>query len=263
MRIELSRNAPQGFKDLAWDIFFKSRHRGISFEVHFPFVNSDKGFYVRSTMRDEIIGGMAVIPVMRHEPRFVAGLVGLVCVHPAHRMVGHATAMLQAAIGHARELQMDDLILWTGKPRVYQKLGFEACDTGVFGSVAARVPPTESQANVVRSVWPNDDDPRGLPPFALKAHQWTSPSASIIVLEDATGPILAEWSGLDEDVLSIIHHTMPAKWRINAHEGDRLLSLLDRGSWEIDLQPTNLQMIMNLRKHAEVDPYKLRILDRV
>lgn len=264
MGIDISRTASQGFKELAWDVFFASRGRGISLEAHFPFLGQDKAEYVTVTLQGETVAGLALVPVTRRGTACVAGLVGLVCVHPGHRGVGHSTAVLRAAIAHARALQLDDLVLWTGKPGVYQTLGFDVHDSAVFGTVTAGAAHPAGRTGALRCAWPGPGEGRGLPPFAIGAHEWKSPLAAIVVLEDPAGPILAEWSGLDEHALAIIDEVMPDKWRINALAGDRLLGLLDDGTRELDLRPANLQMIMNLRQRAgEADPYRLRMLDRI
>lgn len=265
LSLKISTKAPQGFKDLAWDVFFKSRNRGISLESHFPFLERNSAYYVTIAVQDEIVAGLVVNRVTRADINFVAGLIGLVCVHPDHRGAGHSTDLLEAAICHARELDLDDLILWTGKPGIYKKLGFEAYDTGCVGTVIAKGYSRDCPAMAARCAWPTHVEQRGLPPYALKAYQWTIPDASIVLLEDATGSILAEWCGPDEEVISLLSQVMPDTWRINALKGDTLLPSLGERRWKLELRPANLQMIMNLRERdtGEIDPYKLRFLDRL
>lgn len=262
--IEMTRKAPQEFKELAWDVFFRSRHRGRFLEFHFPFFHSETAYYITLTVRGLIVAGLVVLPVARPEMNRIAGLVGLVCVHPAHRGMGYARALLQAAIKLGHELRMDDLILWTSKPDVYRKVGFETGDDSILGSVNARALPEEKNIGAIRAEWPGVDERRGLPPFAIDAHKITRASASIIVLHDGAGCILAEWQGADEEVCNLINCFMPGTWRINARRGDALLKMLEQERWVLDLQPVNLQMVMHLRARTMAgDPYQLRILDRI
>lgn len=264
MKIEVSGSAPQEYKDLAWEVFFKSKNRGVALDIHFPFFKFNNFSCITINVSGKIVAGLVLIRVRQPKQNLVAGLIGLVCVHADHRGLGYSTALLHAAISHANTLQMDDLILWTAKPDVYRKLGFEIRDTAVFGSSCADGLLEHAKPDAVRSIWPGDGDERGLPPFALAGEKWSSPSASIIVLTDPVGPILAEWSGDDEDVLDVIKQCMPTNWRINALQEDGLPGKLAKASWEIILKPSNLQMMMNLRMRSDnVDPYKLRILDRV
>lgn len=261
--ISVTTEAPQGYKDLVWDTFFKSRNRGISLETHFPLFANVGAFFVTIARHGDIVAGLTVKPV-RRAAGGIAGLVGLVCVHLDERGLGLSTLALRTAIAHAEWLAMDDLILWTGKPGVYERLGFEVCDTASSGFVVAKAPTIGDPITATRADWPDGQEWRGLPPFATEAVRWESEGAAMIVLESATGPILAEWTGADDDVLRLIDKVMPDKWRINSLESDGLPAALEKSRWSVKLQPSGLQMIRKLRpREGSADPYKLRILDRI
>jgi hypothetical protein len=184
-------------------------------------------------------------------------------VHPERRGRGHSRTALLASIRHAGWLGTDDLVLWTGKPDVYEASGFKLYDTALYGWASGLSAP--GRAGAVRAPWPTPGEQRGLPPFASKAYHWTTPFASAIVVHDASGPILAEWSGSDEEVVALLAQAMPERWRINVLFSDTLPATLRKTCAAVDLKPSNLQMVLNLRRRDDqsTDPYRLRVLDRI
>lgn len=256
--------APAAYKDLVWQIFFASRNRGIALETHFPWLESEQAYFVTVTSAGEVVAGLAVKRVPCRSRRYVAGVVGMVCVHPLHRGRGHSATLMQAAIGHARALGIDDLVLWTGKPGVYRKLGFEPGDSACFGTVAGAGPGLARQADTLCAAWPDGAQQRGLPPFATAAQRWSNARAAIIVMQVGAGAVLAEWEGSDSEVMNLIAQVMPGRWSINALEADTLPAMLRQRGMALDLAPSGLQMMLNLAaRQGPADPYQLRILDRI
>jgi N-acetylglutamate synthase-like GNAT family acetyltransferase len=255
---------PAGFKDLAWDVFFHSRARGLSLVAHFPWLDSGRGFFVTASEHGVVVAGLAVKIVKSADGTCSAGVLGLVCVHPSHRGKNYSAAILQHAISEARLRELDDLILWTGKPAVYEKLGFRLFDTSSFGTVVTTRHAREVQPQPLRADFPSRGDERGLPPFAQRGYRIESSGATVVIVEDGSGPILAEWSGVDHTVVQLLGQTMPARWRINTLAGDKLPKVLAEDGWEINLHASNLQMILPLRlRPVPADPYHLRVLDRI
>lgn len=259
--------APAAYKVLAWQIFFASRNRGITLETHFPWLDSEQAYFVTVQSAGEVVAGLAVKRVPCPSRRHVAGVVGMVCVHPLYRGRGYSTTMLQAAIGHARALGIDDLVLWTGKPGVYQTQGFVPSDSACFGTVAGAGPGLARQTDTQCAAWPDSTGKtgsRGLPPFATSALRWSNSRAAIIVMQVGAGSVLAEWEGADSEVMNLISQAMPGRWSINALQSDTLPAMLRQRGMALDLAPSGLQMILNLiPRHGPVDPYQLRILDRI
>lgn len=259
--------APAAYKDLVWQIFFASRNRGMTLETHFPWLESGQAYFVTMTSATELVAGLAVKRVPCRSRRYVAGVVGMVCVHPLHRGRGHSGTLMQAAIDHARALGIDDLVLWTGKPGVYRKLGFMPGDSACFGTVADAGARSARQADTLCAAWPDGAEKsaaRGLPPFATAAQRWSNARAAIIVMQVGAGPVLAEWEGADGEVCDLLAQVMPGRWSINALETDTLPAMLRQRGMALDLAPSGLQMMLNLTaRQGPADPYQLRILDRI
>jgi GNAT superfamily N-acetyltransferase len=258
---------PPEFVALCWNVFFASRHRGISMRVHFPWLGlPDTGFFTILRCGLEIVAGCAVrfIQGGPQQPRVAA--IGLVCVDDRYRGLGYSTQVLERAIAHARHLGLSDLVLWTSKPGVYERYGFRTRDASVYGQVsmnvnaswALKTPPASSND------WPDGAETRGLPPFASRGTHWRTSNASAIVLNDAAGSILAEWAGAEDVVADLLEQAMPPTWRINAFEDDPLLKVLNRRGHAMQLKPSNLQMILELDAQGGDRPaYALRVLDRI
>lgn len=263
LTVDITPKSPAQFTALAWDIFFASRGRGISPAVNLGWFDDPQAYFV--TLRDgqQLVAGLGVRPVKCRSGEHVAGIIGLVCVHAAHRGQGHAQTALMAAISEAARLGTDDLVLWTGQPAVYQRLGFTLqhgeCSGWVSGNVEA-----EATTPPMHSDWPEPGSFRGLPAFALRGHRWSTPGATAVVIEDAAGPMLCEWHGSDDAVAQLLGQVMPARWRIHALVGDRLPSFLNAKGWAVDLALSQLYMVKPLRaKQGPPDPYRLRLLDRI
>jgi GNAT superfamily N-acetyltransferase len=262
--VDITSHAPSGYRDLMWDVFFASRMRGVSITAHFPWFDTGKCFFAIVRAGDQVVGGLSVKPVKRGPAGQFASIVGLVCVASAHRGRGYSTLALRSAIDHSADLGSSDVVLWTGKPEVYEKLGFQLDDSAAFGTVRMPTYLGEFKATATRSIWPDAGDTRGLPPFAEKAYRWSTPSASAVIVHDSAGPILAEWHGADESVIQLLSQTMPSEWRINTLVHDTLPESLQRAGATVALRPLNLQMILNQRtKTGEPYPYRLRLLDRI
>ncbi len=263
-RSEILTQAPAALIGLMWEEFFSSRQRGVSLALNLPWLNDGLGFFVCGLIDGQVVGGLAVRPARAVDGSGQAGVIGLVCVDPAHRGRGHAARLLQAAIRQAQRLGFDDLILWTGKPGVYRAAGFVSDDTALFGSV---VGPAQRAivAHASAQPWPCGAERRGLPAFARQAWRYVGDDAAIIVLDDGQDLIVAEWQGSDAAVLALIAQTMPSRWRLNALAQDSLPAALAAAHWTVALQPANLQMHLALRhgSNAAAQRYALRILDRV
>jgi GNAT superfamily N-acetyltransferase len=256
--------APPEFVSLCWDVFFMSRGRGVSMNAHFPWLGiPDEACYVILKVGADIVAGCALRWIRDSHGQRRAGAVGLVCVDERHRGQGHATRTLERAIEHARNQGLADLILWTGKPGVYEGLGFRRADNAVYGQVSAHGP-AAAGASPVRAAWPDAAETRGLPPFAVEGWRWKTADASAIVLSDSQGAILAEWNGTEDAVSDLLAQVMPPVWRINALEGDALPGTLGQRGYETALQPSDLRMILPLAAGPtrETD-YRLRVLDRI
>lgn len=117
---------PPAAKALIWEVFFRSRGRGIDLSVHYPWI--DQRDRVTSILISPDHGNeqaTAAAALVIKEASLVAGrkigLVGLVCVDEAFRGSGLGHKLVSAATEVARDKSFDTLVLWTGKPNVYVK----------------------------------------------------------------------------------------------------------------------------------------------
>lgn len=249
--IELSvlAQASEGYRALVWDTFFVSRGRGLSLEQHFPWLGTSTAgcWYVIGQFEGEVVGGLCV----RHTPGTGPAIasLGLVCVAPAHRGQGLSKALLKRAISEAGSRNLAALRLWTGKPGVYQGLGFVPADKALFGTVMR--PETcgnRSGAMPDNEAWPDNRDVSflGLPPFARSGRRWRTSEASLLTLEDAEGTLVADWTGTSEAVALLMEQVLPQHTRLNALEGDELPAILQQRGWRCELSESRLQMVLPL-----------------
>lgn len=263
--VALDDAPPPGYVALCWDVFFQSRGRGVSMHAHFPWLHVP-GQAVFVTLRCEgaVIAGCALRFIDDRTRSRRGATLGLVCVDAKHRGRGHSSRVLERAIAHADALGLADLLLWTGKPGVYERHGFAPDDDGLFGTVCAPAGVRGAAVDATPAPWPGEGETRGLPPFAQSGRRWQSADASAIVVNDANGAILAEWSGPDSAVAALLAHAMPPAWRINALAGDTLPALLARRGFALDLQPSRLRMLRpGQAAGASPRRYDLRVLDRM
>jgi GNAT superfamily N-acetyltransferase len=260
--------APAGFVSLCWKVFFESRGRGASMQAHFPWLAvPGQAFFVTLGSSQEVLAGCAIRPIADRTGQWRAGAIGLVCVDPSHRGEGHSTRVIERVKEHAARMGLVDLVLWTSHPGLYERHGFRPDDNALFGTISA--PGTAATAatgglDIGRSAWPPPGDKRGLPPFATQAVRWQSQAASAIVLQGADGGILAEWTGADNDVASLLAQVVPTPRRMNALASDSLPGVLAERGWAVRLAPARLRMIRTSDGHASPRrAYDLRVLDRI
>ena len=271
MQLTLEQASSPEWLDLMWSTFFHERGRGRSLNEHFPWLTDLRrsGTWL-ATIRDDRSQPVAGLAVKRHFAHFDTASLGLVCVRADRRGQGLSQGLLSVAIEQAHARGMTRLTLWTGKPSVYLKLGFQPRDLGLFGWVRnMATSPASITSPTRRMPWPDSEERqgcnRGLPPFAIEAYRLIDglDRAQAIVVDDGNGPIVAEWRGDDLDVAHLLRVSLPALWRMNALQGDRLIVELTGCGLEVDLTESGLQM---WRTDAGVLPTALpplRLLDRI
>lgn len=269
--VSIEAKNPKQLLELMWDVFFQSKHRGISLQANFPWLEkvTDHVWYV--TLRDglNVVGGLCVKEtgdVSAQEGCKVAS-IGLVCIDPKFRGQGYAKVILQAAIEEAKKRNYDALTLWTSKHDVYAPQGFRLNDDGLFGTIdlsSCIKSESSSTATLLRQRFPAQ---LGLPPFAKSGFTMTYEDAQVVFIEDNNGIILADWSGSLENVVELLIAMPEKQWRINAHQGDELLERLAERGATLNLTPANLQMWRPLKPELDnIDWKKLfrfSVLDRI
>lgn len=262
-RLTVHDSPPADYLALAWKEFFAGRGRGVTLTAHFPWLDDDGVFFVVQREDDAVVGGLAVRPILSRDGQYRAGLIGLVCVRPDRRGLGIARALMAVAIARAADARFDDLLLWTGKPAVYEGLGFRVQDDATVALVQAgtAVPDGLARACTAATVMSEPGYRAAIPPFARTVRRFVNGDASLVVVDDAT---VVDWSGADASVARIVAATMPATWRLHALAHDTLPDTLATAGWRVEQSPSRLQMRLPLIDRAgPPDPYRLRLLDRV
>ena len=262
--------SPESF-DLMWSCFFAERDRGRSLVEHFPFLaDLRRSRAWLATLRDGRSQTVACLVVKRHSEHADTASIGLVCVRADLRGQGLSQSLLSIAIQRTGELGMTRLTLWTGKPAVYVRHGFEIRDPALFGWVRKTTVPTSPLTVAARRMaWPDIQETqgsnRGLPPFAVDAYRLIDgrDRAQALIVLDGSGPLVAEWSGDDVDVAHLLGAELPATWRLNALQGDTLITALQCRGVQVDLAESGLQMWRAEAGAAQTPLPRLRFLDRI
>jgi GNAT superfamily N-acetyltransferase len=272
MKLTFDQSTSPALLDLMWSAFFRERGRGRLFGEHFPWLanprSADAWF---ATIRDDRSQPVAGLVVKRHFDHADTASIGLVCVRADLRGQGLSHSLVSGAIREAAALGMTRLTLWTGKPSVYLKHGFETRDPALFGWVrnTDRSSSSEAASSSGRVAWPDAaerrEKNRGLPAFAVEAYRLMAGlnRAQAIVVVDGSGPIVAEWSGDDADVAQLLRAALPASWRLNALHGDSLIAALKSGGIDVDLGASRLQMWQTSHDALQTALPRLRLLDRI
>lgn len=268
---DFSPEQPASFTELLWNVFFASRHRGVDLQTHFPWLVSAplSGVWF-ATLRES--GTLVAGLVVKELPGNAAtAAIGLVCVHPDRRGQGLARQLIDGAIRQSHQTGLHELTLWTGKPEIYVRHGFETDDEGRLGWVTEWPAATGQTRELPMQVllWPDQVElagmRRGLPPYASHAQRVTAAtgSAEALIVFDSQGPALAEWRGSDREVLDLLAARMPTRWRINAIASDTLPAALSSSGARVDMQANRLQMWRTVQAGPSANRPALRLLDRI
>ncbi|MBC3868957.1 GNAT family N-acetyltransferase [Undibacterium oligocarboniphilum] len=271
IKIENSNNFSQAFRELAWEIFFTTKGRGISLRRHFPclYVSSSRAQSFEAREFGQVIGGLVLKTeeYFLEEKQYKVGLIGLVCVHPNFRGLGVGRQLLTQVIEYAKFNSFDYLTLWTNQHDIYSGLGFEVSDRWNYGWIE------QPEIDICKASIRMDDFPgvedkiKPLPPFATSRYEINNENAAIVYLCDFDGVIVADYSGEPSLVAKILFDQFPKKWRLNFIENDPLVDALRNLGLKLNASPTNLQMWLAL---SERDPLLvvpnsmlISVLDRI
>ena len=265
-----SAGVPQASRDLIWDVFFKSRHRGVSLEVHFPWINDKNITHCLSVDVDVLSGqktslASLVLKAIQSATGEWFGLVGLVCVSPQSRRKGLSAKLVSSAIAVGHTLGWKGLILWTRSPEIYASQGFTIEKQELFGSVEG-IQTVSFGRSITSQSWPNVKDSallRGMPPFASAASHYARDGASVIALQTPLGLTVADWEGPTTSVVNILAETMPSRWFLNVQTGDAIVGALSAQNFRCDLAPANCQMVKSLCGAIRPEWPKISFLDRI
>ncbi|MDZ7892206.1 MAG: GNAT family N-acetyltransferase [Rhodoferax sp.] len=273
-QVVLTNEVPLESRDLIWATFFESRNRGISLDVHFPWMSDASSTYCL-TIYDQALSwkktavAALVIRVIQSAVGDSFGLIGLVCVTPKFRRLGISSKLMLGAVEVGIARHWKGLMLWTQKPDVYLGQGFFIAGRELFGSVeclSATPISAVTLSAICQKDWPTTTDiglRRGLPPFATGAIEYSQDGSRLVVLQTQTGPTVADWDGEADVVLKIIGQVLPRKWFLNTYPDDAVMTLLASKGMEFQLTAATSRMTKLLSDQVPFRWPKVGILDRI
>lgn len=265
--INIRRGVSCKFKEMAWNIFFVSKERGISFEHHFPALSFDETTWsVEVNKGKEVIGGLVVKErtVTSNNETIIIGCIGLVCVEPCFRGRGIANQMFDTAIEESLKRGYSALTLWTSQHHIYKNKGFVLYDNTIHGSIRFTSTKEPSLLNITSTTFPSN---LGVPPFARLGKIFCSKNIEVKALWDDEGGIIVDWQGSDVDVYNLIHCIFSESFRINTRVNCSLSKLFELNHCFVELVPTNLQMWLPLKDNIDIRKIdavmNFSVLDRI
>jgi len=251
---------------LAWDTFFVSRGRGVSFDYHFPWAKTDSNVWsIEAQHNGKVIAGLVVREqkLLLDSGTEIVGCIGLVCVHPDYRGKGIANDLFKRVIRSARNNKYVALTLWTNQHHIYQSKGFEVYDQSVYGSVTFLENDNSDCQYTIQKL----PIGIGLPPFAKSGNQYVTNNAQISILWDDVGGVIVDWNGDDESIICLIKSIFPQSFRINSRMGCSIIKALQKEKCNININKTNLQMWLQLNESviiSELDALgRFGVLNRI
>jgi predicted N-acetyltransferase YhbS len=245
--------------DLIWKIFFESRCRGQSLDIHAPYIHDKDSVRSVVALNEDGIAGGLIVKDYRTADQTPVSMIGFVCVRPENRGKHLSRLLLLQAIDDARERGIAGLILWSGTPQVYAQVGFQPDPRDMFfqaGPLVGRTSPKVSATAL-------DLAPRGLPAFADGAVHLETEAASATLLNTSKGPALVEWSGNDTNLIELLSAAVKGPLWINAVTSDSLPSAIERRSGPpLQVVPSK-RLALPLDRFSTMDFPEIRILNRI
>jgi GNAT superfamily N-acetyltransferase len=246
---------------LIWKVFFASRKRGISFEKHFPWAINER---ITTTLSFEDSQGKVIASlVIKTQPDVSVvkiAQIGLVCVDEAFRGQGLASALLNRADEVARSDGINALLLWTTKPRLYEKHGYRTDIQDAFAKVM------RTQATVTTPTGPITQQAicdRGIPAFATSVLELKSRLASITVCSNTEQSTVIEFRGCIADVVNLATEVLPTSWLYNGPPDSKLPAVLRARGYALEQLVGAHRQVKILRPFStEHLPY-INVLDRI
>ena len=272
MKIFITDSISSNLKDLFWNVFFKSKNRGISLERHFPWIDNSLNdvIFFEAKVSSVTVGGLVLRRTKLNisEKECQIGMIGLVCVSATNRGVGIATELLTKTIDFSKGKNYDYLTLWTNQHRIYSKLNFCISDPWHYGWIQTEKCVEYSKCNeihVSKSVTEIKSSP--LPPFATGIYKHSIGDISFILIKDGDGDIIVSHEGNIEYLALFMIHSLPQRWRLNAVKNDPLISALKKQGASVKLSPVNLQMWLNFNDennlHSILEKITIPVLYRI
>lgn len=129
-----------------------------------------------------------------------SAMAGLVATDAAHRGQGIATAVLEAAVAGLAEDGASSVVLWTTRPSLYERVGFELDDPGVLGAVSGHPPGRDLPA-------PGRIDPEELEEIRTQSHAFRVERT------------VATWAAVPPPAEEVVAYRTPAAYALAGRAG--------------------------------------------
>jgi len=264
-RIVVSDSVPEEAINLIWNVFFLSRGRGISPEIHFPWISNRQGLYCVRILKSSNESDTIATLIVKRWSNTGIGLIGLVCVKEGFRKLGLSTQLLKEAITEAKKKGFLSLVLWTTKPRVYEEIGFQVDATYLYGTATSRhdCSTVNRAVDTVLNITSRTKNQLGIPAFAQNVIEYSSNFASITVCTTAHGETLIDYFGSPSEVSKIIYCMMPKKWEVNAELNSPIIKQIESIGFNLSLNHKSVRMSLNLSTEAVVPIGPIQFLERI
>lgn len=218
--LSLEHGVSHGAQQLIWGEFFASRGRGIDWATNLPWANAATTLCASAALPES--GSVVAALLIRPIPSTTTAMVGCVCVDPTFRGYGLSSHLIDLAALQLRHFDLTNLLLWTSKPAVYERVGFAVIAQERHLSLCAPFP--ASAASRVLTPWPTTEDRLeiGLPPFATAGWRAAGAKAQIVFADTQLGTVLLDHSGRPGAVLDAMFAVRPGDWAVTLEAGHPL-----------------------------------------
>lgn len=244
-----------GAQRLIWEEFFASRNRGINWSAHLPWAKEGYVFCASAVIDSLTVAALLVRPIA--ETR--TAMIGYVCVDNNFRGHGLSGHLIDVTIAPLRDMGFDHLLLWTGRPGVYEKSGFRIIVQE--RRMMIQPAPVRDTTSILLGHWPSIDDADndgtvpGLQAFATAAWQATSSNARIVLADTPMGPTLLDHAGAPDDVLRTMAAVRPGNWVVTIEQTHPLAMHANATGQSIEDNPGPVTMYRPLGMAATVPAY--------
>lgn len=224
--LALHYGVPDGAQGLIWETFFASRSRGIDWATHLPWANDTQTLCAAASIAGRLLASDVVVAALliRLVPASDAAMIGYVCVDQEYRGFGLSQRMIDLASVSLRDMGVKSMLLWTGKPRVYESAGFFVC--GQERRLTLRRKTILSGERIETSRWPsNAANKIGLPPFATAGWQAKTSEARIVFVDTPMGAALLDQTGEPDAILRLMFAVRHSEWSVTLEAGHPLYRL--------------------------------------
>lgn len=220
--LSLENGVPPGAQHLIWEEFFGSRGRGIDWATHLPWAHEAATMCASAALIES--GSIVAALLVRQIPGTAFAMIGFVCVDPALRGHGLSGRLIDLAAAPLRRLGMTHLLLWTGKPAVYERIGFTIAVQERCLSIRAPAHAPSNAAFGTLDPWPAPEDGTGpgLPPFATAGWVAIGEETRIVFADTPLGTALLDHSGPPGAVLDAMFAVRAGDWTATLEAGHPL-----------------------------------------